>query len=190
LLFMSLVSMACTHFWNHDLPPLNVSRFDRRTRFVPPTFIGRGTRTVVLMEDPVTTVPLGGLPEPEPSCPMPCAHVPLGALAMPCKPVTPRRKPKFIDVTPSDIETFPVAVFKRYGYAIDLVKDELPKVVNRVDGGENIADLFSYAIARYRAIELANGDGLLSGRGPVNALIDRWSAPKVKNYINLHDSYV
>eukprot|EP00972_Heterocapsa_arctica_P048164 7102606-Heterocapsa_arctica.AAC.1 len=77
---------------------------------------------------------------------------------MPCAPVTPRRKPKFIDVTPSDVETFPVAVFKKYGYAIDKEKDELPKVVNRVDSGENIVDWFSYAIARYRAIELANGD--------------------------------
>eukprot|EP00972_Heterocapsa_arctica_P068106 10057582-Heterocapsa_arctica.AAC.1 len=61
------------------------------------------------MEDLVTTVPLGGLPEREPSCHIPCAPVPVRALAMPYAPVTPRRKPKFIDVTPSDIETFPVA---------------------------------------------------------------------------------
>eukprot|EP00972_Heterocapsa_arctica_P056782 8381758-Heterocapsa_arctica.AAC.1 len=78
--------MACPNFGNHDLPPLNVSRFDLRTRFVPATFIGLGTRTVVLMEDPVTTVPLGGLPERGPPCPMPCAPVPVRALAMPCAP--------------------------------------------------------------------------------------------------------
>eukprot|EP00972_Heterocapsa_arctica_P008484 1237261-Heterocapsa_arctica.AAC.1 len=66
---------------------------------------------------------------------------------MPCSPVTPRRKPKFIDATPWDIETYPVEVFKKYGYAIDHDRDAPPKAVVRVDGGNNIVDWISYAIA-------------------------------------------
>jgi hypothetical protein len=61
LLLMCLISMACPNFGNHDFMPLDVSRFDHHSRFDPVTFIGMGTRTVVLMEDPVPAVPLGGL---------------------------------------------------------------------------------------------------------------------------------
>eukprot|EP00972_Heterocapsa_arctica_P036102 5312652-Heterocapsa_arctica.AAC.1 len=50
----------------------------------------------------------------------------------------------------------------KYGYDIDQVRDKPPWAVVRVDGGNNINDWTSYAIARRRAIELANGDGLLS----------------------------
>eukprot|EP00972_Heterocapsa_arctica_P043156 6362802-Heterocapsa_arctica.AAC.1 len=82
---------------------------------------------------------------------------------MPCPPVVPRRKPKFVDVARGDIEEYPVdVVFRNNGYAIYQVRDKPPRTVVRVDGGNNITDWTSYAIARYRAIELANGDGLLS----------------------------
>eukprot|EP00972_Heterocapsa_arctica_P065976 9734747-Heterocapsa_arctica.AAC.1 len=81
---------------------------------------------------------------------------------MPCSSVKPRVKPKFIEVTPSDIETYEVDVFKRYRYAINRERDKPLRVVNRVDGGEHIVDWTTYAVARYRAIELANGDGFLN----------------------------
>eukprot|EP00972_Heterocapsa_arctica_P093475 13787680-Heterocapsa_arctica.AAC.1 len=71
-----------------------------------------GTRTVVLMEDPVPAVPLGGLTVPVPPCSNIRTPVPVRALAMPCPPVTPRRKPRFTVATPWDIETYPVEVFK------------------------------------------------------------------------------
>eukprot|EP00972_Heterocapsa_arctica_P060065 8858738-Heterocapsa_arctica.AAC.1 len=46
--------------------------------------------------------------------------VPVTALAMPCPPVVPTRKPKFIAPTRGDIEEYPVdMVFRSYGYAID-----------------------------------------------------------------------
>eukprot|EP00972_Heterocapsa_arctica_P048558 7157051-Heterocapsa_arctica.AAC.1 len=118
-----------------------------------------GPRTVVLMDDPVPVTALVS----------PCSDininspVPVTALAMPCKPVVPRRKPRFVDVTPGDIELCPVdVVFRNYGYAIYQTRDKPPVAVVRVDGGNHITDWTSYAIARYRAIELANGDGLLS----------------------------
>eukprot|EP00972_Heterocapsa_arctica_P016954 2503361-Heterocapsa_arctica.AAC.1 len=53
LLLMCLFSMACPNFGNRDLMPLDVSRFDHHSCIDPVTFIGMGTRTVVLMEDPV-----------------------------------------------------------------------------------------------------------------------------------------
>eukprot|EP00972_Heterocapsa_arctica_P068882 10177659-Heterocapsa_arctica.AAC.1 len=59
-----------------------------------------GTRTVVLVEDPVPTVPLGGHAAQGPFCPNICTPVPVRALAIPCSSVTPRRKPKFTDATP------------------------------------------------------------------------------------------
>eukprot|EP00972_Heterocapsa_arctica_P064198 9473273-Heterocapsa_arctica.AAC.1 len=65
--------MACPNFGNHDLPPLDVSRFEHHSRFDPITFIGMGIRTVVLIEAPVTHVPLGGLADRGPSCPKPYA---------------------------------------------------------------------------------------------------------------------
>eukprot|EP00972_Heterocapsa_arctica_P097091 14324213-Heterocapsa_arctica.AAC.1 len=77
---------------------------------------------------------------------------------MPCPQVTPRRKPRFTVATLWDIEVYPVEVFKKYGYAIGHEREEPPKAVVRVDGGNNIEYWTSYAIARYRAIELANGD--------------------------------
>eukprot|EP00972_Heterocapsa_arctica_P000268 38378-Heterocapsa_arctica.AAC.1 len=52
LLLLCLVSMACPNFGNHDLGSLDVSRFDHHSRVDPVTFIGMGTRTVVLVEDP------------------------------------------------------------------------------------------------------------------------------------------
>eukprot|EP00972_Heterocapsa_arctica_P072038 10638710-Heterocapsa_arctica.AAC.1 len=75
--------MACPNFGNHDLVSLDVSRFDHHSRFDPITFIGMGTRTVVLVEDPVPKVPLGGLAVQEPFCPTKCTPVPVRALAMP-----------------------------------------------------------------------------------------------------------
>eukprot|EP00972_Heterocapsa_arctica_P035571 5234906-Heterocapsa_arctica.AAC.1 len=60
---------------------------------------------------------------------------------------------------------YPVDVFKHYLYAIDdnsQLRDKPPKAVNKIDGGHNIGDWTSYAVARYRAIELANGDGLMN----------------------------
>eukprot|EP00972_Heterocapsa_arctica_P009095 1339338-Heterocapsa_arctica.AAC.1 len=60
---------------------------------------------------------------------------------MPCPPVTPRRKPKFIDATPGNIEEYPVYVaFRDYGYASDQVRENTPRAVVRVDGGNNITD--------------------------------------------------
>eukprot|EP00972_Heterocapsa_arctica_P020758 3058988-Heterocapsa_arctica.AAC.1 len=77
-------------------------------------------------------------PVPVTALATPCSSVacpvPVTALALPCQQVVPRRKPK----------------------------DKPPRTVVRVDGGNNITDWTSYAMARYRAIELANGDGLLS----------------------------
>eukprot|EP00972_Heterocapsa_arctica_P006590 964122-Heterocapsa_arctica.AAC.1 len=55
--------MACPKFGNHDFPPLDVSRFDHHSCLDPVTFIGMGTRTVVLIEEPVTIVPPGELAE-------------------------------------------------------------------------------------------------------------------------------
>eukprot|EP00972_Heterocapsa_arctica_P062998 9292961-Heterocapsa_arctica.AAC.1 len=66
------------------------------------------------MEDPVPTVPFGGLTERGPLYTESLACVALGVLAMPCSSVKPRVKPKFVEVTPSDIETYEVDVFKRY----------------------------------------------------------------------------
>eukprot|EP00972_Heterocapsa_arctica_P047687 7034817-Heterocapsa_arctica.AAC.1 len=61
--------------------------------------------------------------------------VPVTALAMPCSPVVPRLKPRFVDVTPDDIEEFPVDVeFRDYGYAIKYARKAVPKAVVRVDG--------------------------------------------------------
>eukprot|EP00972_Heterocapsa_arctica_P101695 14984437-Heterocapsa_arctica.AAC.1 len=93
--------------------------------------------------------------------------VPVTALAMPVTPVPPRRKPRFTLATPFDIEVYPVAVFKQYCYVNDQERVKAPKAVDRVDGGNNIDDWTLYAIARYRAIELANGDGLLSDSSDV-----------------------
>eukprot|EP00972_Heterocapsa_arctica_P065414 9655188-Heterocapsa_arctica.AAC.1 len=50
---------------------------------------------------------------------MPCSMmddpVTVTALAMPCSPVVPRRKPRLVEVTPDDIEEYPVDVeFKDY----------------------------------------------------------------------------
>eukprot|EP00972_Heterocapsa_arctica_P053643 7903826-Heterocapsa_arctica.AAC.1 len=60
---------------------------------------------------------------------------------MPCSPVVPRRKLRFVEVTPDDIEEYPVdAVFKDYGYAIEHIKKIAPRAVVRVDGGSNIID--------------------------------------------------
>eukprot|EP00972_Heterocapsa_arctica_P062336 9189262-Heterocapsa_arctica.AAC.1 len=53
LLLVCLVSMACPNFDTHGLLPLDVSRFDHRSCIDPVTFIGMGTRTIVLMDDPV-----------------------------------------------------------------------------------------------------------------------------------------
>eukprot|EP00972_Heterocapsa_arctica_P023175 3412896-Heterocapsa_arctica.AAC.1 len=93
-----------------------------------------GTRTVVLMEDPV---PVTALVAP---CSVIASPVPVAALAMPCPPVVPRRKPKFIVPTRGDIEEYPVDVVKNYGYAINQVREETPRAVVRVDGGNNITD--------------------------------------------------
>eukprot|EP00972_Heterocapsa_arctica_P096711 14268868-Heterocapsa_arctica.AAC.1 len=76
---------------------------------------------------------------------------------MPCAPVVPRRKPQFVDVTPDDIEELPVDIeFRDYGYAISYTRKVMPKAVLRVDGGNHITDWTTYAVARHRAIELAN----------------------------------
>eukprot|EP00972_Heterocapsa_arctica_P116207 16451920-Heterocapsa_arctica.AAC.1 len=137
--------MACPNFGTHGLVPLDVSRFDHHSCIDPVTFIGMGTRAVVLMDDPVPVTAL--------------VPVPVTALAMSCPPVVPRRKPRFVVATPDDVEVYPVdVVFRNYGYAIDQIRDKPPRAVVRVDGGNNITDWTSYAIARYRAIELANGD--------------------------------
>eukprot|EP00972_Heterocapsa_arctica_P101857 15006670-Heterocapsa_arctica.AAC.1 len=50
--------MACPNFGSHGLRPLDVSRFDHHSRFNPVTFVGKGTRTVVLMDDPVPVTAL------------------------------------------------------------------------------------------------------------------------------------
>eukprot|EP00972_Heterocapsa_arctica_P059275 8742012-Heterocapsa_arctica.AAC.1 len=61
--------------------------------------------------------------------------VPVTALAMPCSPVVRRRKPRFVEVTPDDIEEYPGDVeFKDYGYAIKYTKKTVPRAVVRVDG--------------------------------------------------------
>eukprot|EP00972_Heterocapsa_arctica_P071175 10514616-Heterocapsa_arctica.AAC.1 len=72
--------MACPNFGNHDFMPLDVSRFNHYSCLDPVTFIGMGTRTVVLMEDPV---PVTALVTP---CSDICIPVPVTALAMPCPP--------------------------------------------------------------------------------------------------------
>eukprot|EP00972_Heterocapsa_arctica_P032485 4785644-Heterocapsa_arctica.AAC.1 len=59
---------------------------------------------------------------------------------MPCQPVVPRRKHKFIVPTRGDIEEYPVDLLNKHGYAIDHVRDKPPRAVVRVDGGNNIAD--------------------------------------------------
>eukprot|EP00972_Heterocapsa_arctica_P060077 8860651-Heterocapsa_arctica.AAC.1 len=48
--------MACPNFGSHGLLPLAVSRFDHHSCIDPVTFVGRGTLTVVLMDDPVTAL--------------------------------------------------------------------------------------------------------------------------------------
>eukprot|EP00972_Heterocapsa_arctica_P002953 435337-Heterocapsa_arctica.AAC.1 len=66
------------------------------------------------MEDPV---PVTALVTP---CSVIACLVPVMALAMPCPPVVPKQKPKFIVPTRGDIEEYPVyGVFNNYGYAID-----------------------------------------------------------------------
>eukprot|EP00972_Heterocapsa_arctica_P106938 15752561-Heterocapsa_arctica.AAC.1 len=87
LLLMFLISMACPNFGNHDFMPLDVSCFDHHSRIDPVTFIGMCTCTVVLKEDPVPVTAL------VPPCSNLCTPVSVRALAMPCSPVTPRRKP-------------------------------------------------------------------------------------------------
>eukprot|EP00972_Heterocapsa_arctica_P104577 15412846-Heterocapsa_arctica.AAC.1 len=53
-----LISMACPNFGSHGLLPLDVSRFDHHSCIDPVTFVGMGTRTVVLMDDPVPVTAL------------------------------------------------------------------------------------------------------------------------------------
>eukprot|EP00972_Heterocapsa_arctica_P088763 13088256-Heterocapsa_arctica.AAC.1 len=106
--------MACPQFGNHAFSPLDVSRFDHQSCFDPVIFIGRGTRTVELIEEPVTIVPPGELTER-----VPILCVPLEELKVACPAVKLRKKPKFIDSTSLDIEMYPVNVFKHYEYAID-----------------------------------------------------------------------
>eukprot|EP00972_Heterocapsa_arctica_P074366 10974262-Heterocapsa_arctica.AAC.2 len=104
MFLVCLVSMACPHFGTHDLVPLDISRFDHHSCIDPITSIGMGTRTVVLMDDPVPATVRAS----------PCSNiyspVSVTALAMPCPPVVPRRKPRFIVATPDDIEVYPVDV--------------------------------------------------------------------------------
>eukprot|EP00972_Heterocapsa_arctica_P017263 2550523-Heterocapsa_arctica.AAC.1 len=69
--------MACPNFGKHEFMPLDVSRFDHHSRIDPVTFIGMGTRTIVLMEDPVPVTAL------VPPCSNICIPVPVTALAMP-----------------------------------------------------------------------------------------------------------
>eukprot|EP00972_Heterocapsa_arctica_P005709 843872-Heterocapsa_arctica.AAC.1 len=72
--------MACPDFGTHGLLPLDVSRFDHHSCIDPVTFIGMGSRTVVLMDDPVPVTELV-LP-----CPTIASPAPVTALAMPCPP--------------------------------------------------------------------------------------------------------
>eukprot|EP00972_Heterocapsa_arctica_P078065 11514413-Heterocapsa_arctica.AAC.1 len=51
---------------------------------------------------------------------------------------------------------------KHYRYAIKNIKTVLPKPVVRNPDDVNIVDVVSYAVAGYRAIELANGEGLVN----------------------------
>eukprot|EP00972_Heterocapsa_arctica_P075146 11087725-Heterocapsa_arctica.AAC.1 len=59
------------------------------------------------MDDPV---PVTALVSP---CSEIYSPVPVTALVMPCPLVAPRRKPKFVEVTPGDIEEYPVDVVFR-----------------------------------------------------------------------------
>eukprot|EP00972_Heterocapsa_arctica_P014698 2164595-Heterocapsa_arctica.AAC.1 len=59
------------------------------------------------MDDPV---PVTALVSPYSNIDSP---VPVTALAMPCPPVALRRTPKFVDVTPGNIEEYPVDVVFR-----------------------------------------------------------------------------
>eukprot|EP00972_Heterocapsa_arctica_P104288 15372274-Heterocapsa_arctica.AAC.1 len=58
LFLVCLISMACPNFGSHGLQPLDVSCFDHHSRIDPVTFVGRGTRTVVLIDDPVPVTAL------------------------------------------------------------------------------------------------------------------------------------
>eukprot|EP00972_Heterocapsa_arctica_P079293 11688501-Heterocapsa_arctica.AAC.1 len=90
-------------------------------------------------------------------------------MAMPCpsvglrSPDKVKRTIRFVDILPEDIEEVVVATpFKDYIYAIQEIKTVSPKPIVRNPSDVNIVDVVSYAVARYRAIELANGKGLVS----------------------------
>eukprot|EP00972_Heterocapsa_arctica_P037937 5584009-Heterocapsa_arctica.AAC.1 len=89
---------------------------------------------------------------------MPCPSVSLRS------PDKVKRTIRFVDILPEDIEEVVVDTpVKDYRYAIQNMRIVLPRPIVRnpfVD--VNIVDVVSYAVARYRAIELANGKGLVS----------------------------
>eukprot|EP00972_Heterocapsa_arctica_P079191 11674107-Heterocapsa_arctica.AAC.2 len=55
-----------------------------------------------------------------------------------------------------------VRPFKAYGYATKNIKGEVPSPVVRNPNEIHIVDAVSYAVARYRAIELVNGDAFVN----------------------------
>eukprot|EP00972_Heterocapsa_arctica_P062579 9226949-Heterocapsa_arctica.AAC.1 len=88
-------------------------------------------------------------------------------MAIPCHSVSlgssdkVKRTIRFVDILPEDIEEVVVDTrFKHYGYAIRKTRTISPKLVVRNPVNVNIVDVVSYAVARYRAVELANGQGL------------------------------
>eukprot|EP00972_Heterocapsa_arctica_P091340 13476657-Heterocapsa_arctica.AAC.1 len=89
------------------------------------------------------------------------------SFAMPCGPVGPRRSSSVKRIIRFDddvlIEQVPTDTpFKDYRYARDQIRTYLPKPVVRNPNGINLKDLMSHAVARFRAIELANGRGLVN----------------------------
>eukprot|EP00972_Heterocapsa_arctica_P081682 12039364-Heterocapsa_arctica.AAC.1 len=77
---------------------------------------------------------------------------------MPCKVVPdtalPTRPGSLPPVKQLEVDT----EFVDYRYARNRVREVAPIPVVREPGGGNITDWISYAVVRYRAIELANGE--------------------------------
>ncbi len=99
----------------------------------------------------------------------------------------PKRTLSFLDIQSSDIKLIPAEVMRRYNYANGWratepgykeqyrpLRNGPPKPVVRDDYGRNLHDWTTYAMARYRAIELAEGKGLLSHSSDC----ERWEGVK------------
>eukprot|EP00972_Heterocapsa_arctica_P097035 14316122-Heterocapsa_arctica.AAC.1 len=92
-------------------------------------------------------------------------------MAMPCKPI---RNRKLVEVVRTSIRFDPNPVieevdavnsyFLDYGYAAERIRYEMPPPISRDPNDVIINQTVAYAVARFRAIELANGYGLVQDR--------------------------